>query len=216
MSLLGRENVGETHSTIFYTIYMNDIPIVEDLVQVNIFFYNMDIMGGGNEWRARQEKCWHTSDSLTLTIQQPPLPFFFFQCSPRSFSSLSMRWIQQIASELERHEQHARNEITSSCPTTCIQSMKYCMTKSSCLVYFKQTKTPLQHFGQFWVWINLCGKWGFPRSRNNNMQCEAHLKTRQLATKTVFRDNGIRYQSLGSTMPGMISTLSRVTYDRSF
>ena len=51
--------IGETNPASFQDVCMNDIPIVEDLVQVNIFLYDIDFDDGPmiGELARRKRKC---------------------------------------------------------------------------------------------------------------------------------------------------------------
>ena len=50
--------------------FLNDVPNVEDLIQMNIFLYDRDNVWS-NDWKASQEKYWQTfRHCLTITLQQ--------------------------------------------------------------------------------------------------------------------------------------------------
>ena len=166
------KKVAGTNPASFQCVRMNDIPIVEDLVQMSIFLYDKDIVDGAmsNDWRVCKEKCRQLfQHSPTITPQQSFLLCIQNQCS---FQSISLPMVCSIywkkTGNLERHLTTCKERVKQTFPKNVYQLRETLIDNLNCLVSLTQT---IKNSSTTWSFLTLNQSvWKIKISRTTRQQ----------------------------------------------
>ena len=141
MSYIFLEETGASDPTSFQGICSNDFPIVEDLVQVNIFLYDMMDRAMIGKFARRCD----VKHSNTVQLLRYNSHFCYLSNIRDLFETYHCTlcdFFIDKAGNLERHLTTCRkrdNEINIVSQKTCFSSFKHCLTNFTCWASLIQT-----------------------------------------------------------------------------